>query len=77
MSANHRKCTHGLSKRSSACVSLRSRRIKGRGEGGKRAERAERQNNVEVRGGGGGGKVTPAIKAPIGSFLRSLAAAKF
>ena len=28
-------------------------------------------------GGGGGGKGTPAIKAPIGSFLRSLAAAKF
>ena len=27
--------------------------------------------------GGGRGKRTPAIKAPIGSFLRSLAAAKF
>ena len=31
-----------------------------------------------VAGGGGGrGTGTPAIKAPIGSFLRSLAAAKF
>ena len=36
----------------------------------------DRQKKVEW-GGGGGGKGTPAIKAPIGSFLRSLAAAKF
>ena len=28
-------------------------------------------------GGGGGGKGTPATKTAIGSFLRSLAAAKF
>ena len=53
-------------------ASLRSRRIKGRGwdEGGKRT-------SGKKMGGGGGGKGTPATKTAIGSFLRSLAAAKF
>ena len=40
-------------------------------------EEEDRQKKVEWGGGGGRGKGTPALKAPIGSFLRSLAAAKF
>ena len=40
-------------------------------------EEEDLQKKVEWGGGAGGGKGTPAIKAPIGSFLRSLVAAKF
>ena len=53
-------------------ISLRSRRIKERGWGRRKIGKKRWSG-----GGGGGGKRTPAIKAPIGSFLRSLAAAKF
>ena len=54
--------------------SLRSRRTKRRGWGeeGKRAT-----SGKKMGGGEGGGKGTPTTKTAIGSFLRSLAAAKF
>ena len=52
--------------------SLRSSRIKERGWGRRKIDKKRWSG-----GGGGRGKRTPAIKAPIGSFLRSLAAAKF
>ena len=45
--------------------------------GGGRGGGREFGQKTEDQGGGGGGKRTPAIKTPIGSFLRSLAAAKF
>ena len=48
------------------------RRIKGSG----REEEKNSGKKMEDQGGGRG-KRTPAIKTPIGSFLRSLAAAKF
>ena len=53
-----------------ACITGVSR---GGGSGG---GREFGQKNRKVREGGGG-KRTPAIKTPIGSFLRLLAAAKF
>ena len=54
--------------------SLRSRRKKGKGVGEEEENSGKKRR---IREGGGGGKGTPATKTPIGSFLRSLAAAKF
>jgi len=50
---------------------LESLAYKGEGVG------RRKEFGVKKRRSGGGEKGTPAIKTPVGSFLRSLAAAKF
>ena len=57
-----------------ACVAGVKR---GGGRGGEREFEKENSGKKTERREGRGGKRTPAVRTPIGSFLRSLAAAKF